>query len=58
LFQTDGLLMASTISVTLTVLRKTTPLSEKLRSLRNMASPISTILVKLAFIKKEAMFGE
>ena len=58
MFQTDGLLMASTISVTLTVLRKTTPLSEKLRSLRNMASPISTILVKLAFIKKEAMFGE
>jgi hypothetical protein len=50
--------MASTISVTLTVLRKTTHLSEKLRSLRNMASPISIILVKLAFIKKEAMFGE
>jgi len=58
LFQTDGLLMVSTISVTLTVLRKTTHLSEKLRSLRNMASPISIILVKLAFIKKEAMFGE
>jgi hypothetical protein len=57
LFQTDGHLMASTISMTLTVLKKRTVLLEKLILLRSSASRISITLETLAFIKKEAMFG-